>query len=59
VEDDGELVLTLRISRPVSPLELGVLADPRPLGLFVRSVVVHGAAAEAPLAAIANARAAE
>jgi len=36
----GELLVDLRVKRPVSPAELGQSEDARPLGLFVRNVGV-------------------
>lgn len=39
---DGEVLVDLRVKRPVSPAELGQSGDIRPLGLFVRNVGVCG-----------------
>ena len=38
---NGELLLSWRIRDPRSPSQLGLSEDPRPLGLFFRSVALH------------------
>jgi hypothetical protein len=43
IDSAGELLLTLRISAPRSPLELGLAADPRKLGLYLRRLTLADA----------------
>jgi GT2 family glycosyltransferase len=40
MNDDGQVVLELRMRRPARPVDLGLGSDPRRLGLYLRSLTV-------------------